>query len=101
MGQGRRGMIARAVTTGAVHGMAGSAAVTLLVLATLPSMGAAVAYLALFGAGTLLGMTTLTAVLAYPVALAMRAGRARRLLATAAGGASIVFGLYYAAGAAL
>lgn len=100
LGEGRRGMIARAVAVGAVHGMAGSAAVTLLVLATLPSLSAALAYLALFGAGTLLGMTTLTAVLAYPVALAMRARRARRLLATAAGCASIAFGLFYA-GAAL
>ena len=101
LGDGRRGMIGRAVAVGAVHGMAGSAAVTLLVLATLPSMSAAVTYLALFGAGTLLGMTALTAVLAYPIALAMRARRARRVLATAAGLASIVFGLYYAAGAVL
>ena len=101
LGGGRRGMIARAVAVGAVHGMAGSAAVSLLILATLPSLGAAVGYLLLFGAGTLLGMTALTAVLAWPVALAMRARRARRVLATAAGLGSIAFGLFYAAAAVL
>jgi hypothetical protein len=84
-------MIARAVAVGAVHGMAGSAAVSLLILATLPSLGAAVAYLLLFGVGTLLGMTALTAVLAWPLALAMRARRARRALATVAGLGSIAF----------
>lgn len=101
LGDGRRNMVARAVTVGTMHGMAGSAAVTLLVLATLPTTTAAIGYLALFGAGTLLGMTALTAALAYPVALAVRARRARRVLATAAGFASIVFGLFYAAGATL
>jgi high-affinity nickel-transport protein len=101
LGDGRSGLAGRAIVVGAVHGMAGSAAVTLLVLATLPTAAAAVAYLALFGAGTLLGMTALTAALAVPVAVAMRARRARRALATAAGAASIVFGLFYAASAAL
>src|SRR5262249_11579928 len=47
----------RALAVGAVHGMAGTAAIVLLVLATLDSVGAAVAYLAVFGVGTLVGMT--------------------------------------------
>jgi high-affinity nickel-transport protein len=98
---GRTALMGRALVVGTVHGMAGSAAVTLLVLATLPSTTAAVLYLGLFGAGTLLGMTALTAALAYPVTLALRARRARRVLATAAGLASILFGLYYAAGVTL
>jgi hypothetical protein len=96
LGGGRAGMVARAALVGSVHGMAGSAAVTLLVLTTLPTVGAALAYLALFGVGTLLGMTALTAALAYPVTLALRARRARRVLATAAGVGSIAFGLFYA-----
>ena len=86
----------RAVLVGCVHGMAGTAAVTLLVLATLPTTAAAIAYLAVFGLGTLTGMTALTAVMAYPVTLALRVRRARRLVAIAAGCASIVFGLVYA-----
>jgi high-affinity nickel-transport protein len=98
---GRAAMAGRAAVVGAVHGMAGSAAVTLLVLATLPTVSAAVTYLVLFGLGTLLGMTALTAALAYPVAVALRARRARRVLAAGAGVASIAFGLFYAASAAL
>jgi hypothetical protein len=87
----------RALLVGAVHGMAGSAAVSLLVLATLRSVWSAVLYLAIFGLGTILGMTVLTAAMAYPVSLAMRLRRARRVLALGAGLASIVFGITYAA----
>jgi high-affinity nickel-transport protein len=86
----------RALAVGAVHGMAGSAAVSLLVLATLRSVWGAVLYLAIFGLGTIMGMTVLTAAMAYPVALAMRLRRARRLLALGAGLGSILFGITYA-----
>jgi high-affinity nickel-transport protein len=87
----------RAILVGCVHGMAGTAAVTLLVLATLPTAAAAVAYLIVFGVGTLAGMTALTAAMAYPIALALRVRRARQALAIAAGLASITFGFIYAA----
>jgi high-affinity nickel-transport protein len=86
----------RALAVGAVHGMAGSAAVSLLVLATLRSVWGAVLYLVIFGLGTIMGMTVLTAAMAYPVALAMRLRRARRLLALGAGLGSILFGITYA-----
>jgi len=85
----------RALLVGAVHGLAGSAAVSLLVLATLRSTASAVAYLLIFGVGTIIGMTLLTAVMAYPVALALRFRRARQALAICAGIGSIVFGLAY------
>jgi high-affinity nickel-transport protein len=86
----------RALLVGAVHGMAGSAAVSLLVLATLRSTWSAVFYLAVFGVGTIVGMTTLTAAMAFPVVLALRLRRARRVLAFGAGLGSIAFGLVYA-----
>jgi ABC-type nickel/cobalt efflux system permease component RcnA len=86
----------RALFVGAVHGMAGSAAVSLLVLATLRSVWGATLYLGVFGLGTILGMTALTAALAFPVSLALRLRRARRLLAFGAGVASIAFGVVYA-----
>jgi high-affinity nickel-transport protein len=95
LGAGRTTLLGRAVAVGAVHGMAGSAAVTLLVLATLPTASAAVAYLTVFGLGTLIGMTALTAAMAWPVTLALRAQRARRALAVCAGCGSIAFGLLY------
>jgi ABC-type nickel/cobalt efflux system permease component RcnA len=85
----------RALVVGAVHGLAGSAAVSLLVLATLRSTASAVAYLLIFGVGTIIGMTVLTAVMAYPVSLALRFRRARQALAFCAGIGSIAFGLVY------
>jgi high-affinity nickel-transport protein len=92
----RRGVGLRALSVGAVHGMAGSAAISLLVLATTGSPAAAALYLVLFGAGTIVGMTVLTAAMAYPVSLALRFERARRGLAVAAGVGSIAFGVIYA-----
>lgn len=89
------GAWARPLAVGAVHGMAGSAAVALLVLATVTSLAGAAAYLALFGAGTICGMTALTAAMAYPVSLAGRFERARRALGVVAGLASIAFGVFY------
>lgn len=88
----------RALVVGAIHGLAGSAAVSLLVLATLRSTAGAVVYLLIFGVGTILGMTLLTAVMAYPVSLALRYRRARQALALCAGLGSIVFGLVYGYG---
>ncbi len=92
---GRR-VAVRAMVVGAVHGMAGTAAVSLLVMATLRSTTSGVLYLAVFGIGTIAGMTALTAAMAYPVTLAARVHQARRLLALGAGLASIVFGVFYA-----
>lgn len=86
----------RAIAIGAVHGMAGTAAISLLVLATLQSAWSAALYLVVFGLGTIVGMTAFTAVLAYPVAVAVRFRLARRALAVGASLGSIVFGLIYA-----
>jgi high-affinity nickel-transport protein len=89
----------RATLVGAVHGMAGTAAVSLLVMTTMRSVAGAVLYLAVFGVGTIAGMTALTAAMAYPVALASRFRRARAALAVGAGVASIAFGIVYAVSA--
>jgi hypothetical protein len=88
----------RALLVGAVHGLAGSAAVSLLVLATLSSVWSAAAYLVVFGLGTIAGMTVLTAAMAYPVTLALRLRYARQALAVCAGIGSIAFGLAYGYG---
>lgn len=86
----------RAMLVGAVHGMAGTAAVALLVLATLDSVAAAGIYLLVFGLGTMAGMTALTAAMAYPVARLTRLRRMREAMAIASGVAAIVFGCWYA-----
>ena len=87
----------RALLVGAVHGMAGTAAVALLVLTTLHTALAAAAYLVVFGMGTLAGMTVLTAAMAYPVAHLARLRRMREAMAVVSGVAAIIFGCWYAA----
>ncbi|MGH9861005.1 MAG: high-affinity nickel-transport family protein [Candidatus Acidiferrales bacterium] len=85
----------RPLTVGVVHGLAGSAAVALLVLAAIPDSRWAIAYLLVFGAGTIGGMTLIT----LSLASAMRfAGRKHpsftRWLGVASGVASLAFGLF-------
>jgi len=85
----------RSALVGLVHGLAGSAAVALLVLSTIRGAGAAIAYLLVFGIGTILGMTAITGLLSLPFTLrAPRLDRARRGLALATGALSLAFGLY-------
>jgi high-affinity nickel-transport protein len=82
---------------GAMHGLAGSAALTLLILTQIQSISLGLLYLALFGIGSTLGMLLMSGLISLPFALS-----ARRLsgfnygLQTAAGGLSIAFGLWYA-----
>ena len=88
---------ARPFVVGMVHGMAGSAAVVLLVLATVRDTTWAFAYLTLFGLGTVAGMVIVTAVIAVPAALAIsRVRHARRWLTLASGVASVVLGVLLA-----
>ena len=58
----------RPLLVGAVHGLAGSGALTALVLATLPSTAARLTYMALFGLGSTLGMAALSGLLGWPLA---------------------------------
>lgn len=89
--------VARPFLVGMVHGMAGSAAVVLLVLATVSDPWLALAYLALFGFGTVAGMILVTATIALPASLAMaRVRRARRWLTVASGVASLALGVLLA-----
>lgn len=87
----------RPLLVGTVHGLAGSAAVALLVLTTIRETAPAIAYLFVFGLGTILGMVLVTVILAAP---ALYAGtRVQRLhggIRFAAGALSIAFGLLLA-----
>lgn len=87
----------RPLVIGVVHGLAGSAAVALLVLTTIKSASMALLYLAIFGAGTLAGMMLLTLAMALPIsALSRRFDNAGLLLARVTGVVSIAFGLFLA-----
>src|SRR5207244_5080712 len=83
----------RAFVVGLVHGLAGSAAVALLVLATVRDPAWACGYLLVFGLGTLLGMALITTGFALPVATAARPwGRAGRLIRLSTGTLSLAVG---------
>jgi hypothetical protein len=58
----------RPLVIGAIHGLAGSGALTALVLATLPSTAARLSYMALFGLGSTLGMAAMSGLLGWPLA---------------------------------
>jgi hypothetical protein len=82
---------------GLVHGLAGSAAVALLLLATIRDPLWAIAYLLLFGVGTIAGMMLITAAIGLPFAYtAKRSVAIHRYLGLASGVLSLGFGLFLA-----
>jgi hypothetical protein len=86
---------ARPLTVGIVHGLAGSAAVALLVLTTIHRPSWAIGYLLIFGLGTVAGMMLITAAIALPFAYTMqRFVQLNRGLAMASGMLSVAFGLF-------
>lgn len=57
----------KATLVGMVHGLAGSAGLLVLLSARADSLSQALAYLAVFGLGTILGMALLTLVISFPL----------------------------------
>ncbi len=90
-----RYQIFRPLVIGLVHGLAGSAAVALLVLSTIRSPLWAIAYLLVFGFGTVLGMMLMTSAMAIPVAVTGKHFEtAGRYLSPISGIVSTAFGLF-------
>jgi len=80
---------------GMVHGAAGSAALTLLVLSTIASPVKALVYILIFGAGSIIGMLVISILVALPFYWAKdHIGRALPPIQIGAGVFSCVFGLY-------
>jgi cytochrome c biogenesis protein CcdA len=89
--------LVRPLMVGVVHGLAGSAAVALLVLATIPNARRGIWYLLVFGLGTIVGMTLMTAAITLPFARNdQRFARFGGGLRTASGVISLGFGLFVA-----
>lgn len=82
----------RPLIVGVVHGLAGSAAVVLLVLTTIRDPRWAVAYLLVFGVGTIAGMMLITMSLASAFHWMGRARNFSPILGMASGLLSLVFG---------
>ena len=87
----------RSFAVGLVHGLAGSAAIALLVLSAIPQPLWATLYLAIFGLGTIVGMGLITTAIATPFAIAaQRMSFMHRSLVTGSGLLSFGFGLFLA-----
>jgi len=85
----------RPLVIGIVHGLAGSAAVALLVLSTIHNPVWATLYLLIFGAGTMVGMMGMTAAMAVPLAYAgSRFSSLSRVFSVTSGVVSVCFGFF-------
>jgi ABC-type nickel/cobalt efflux system permease component RcnA len=85
----------RPVVIGVLHGLAGSAAVALLVLPIIRDPLWAMAYLLVFGVGTIAGMMLITAAIAVPITYtANRFQLLNRYLGATAGVLSMAFGFF-------
>jgi high-affinity nickel-transport protein len=85
----------RPLAVGLVHGLAGSAAVALLVMSTIRDPWQEIAYLLIFGFGTVIGMMLITALIAVPMVYATRRLSSwNRGMAVASGLLSVSFGVF-------
>jgi nickel/cobalt exporter len=85
------------LVVGAVHGLAGSAALTLLVLTQIASPWLGMVYLLVFGVGSVGGMLIMSGLVGLPFALtAGRLNAAHHTLQIVAGAVSVLFGIWYA-----
>lgn len=60
---------------GMAHGLAGSAALMLVVLSAVSTLGQGLAYILVFGAGSILGMVLLGVVISLPLVYSLSSGR--------------------------
>ncbi len=82
---------------GAMHGLAGSAGLTLLVLTQIKSVGLGMLYLGVFGLGSTLGMLLMSSLIGLPFVFSgKRFSNFNHGLQALAGCLSIAFGLWYA-----
>jgi len=87
--------VLRPLVVGIVHGLAGSAAVALLVLATIHDAKWALGYLFLFGLGTIVGMILITFGIVLPFARTeQKVARFNGVISVASGLLSVGFGLF-------
>lgn len=85
------------ILIGAMHGLAGSGALSLLVLTQIKSTGYGLLYLAVFGAGSIAGMLLMSGLIGLPFALtSLKLTNLHHRLQTAAAVLSIAFGFWYA-----
>ncbi|HEY4088523.1 MAG TPA: hypothetical protein VGM43_21475 [Bryobacteraceae bacterium] len=85
----------RPFVVGTVHGLAGSAAVAILVMTTISDPWWAIAYLLLFGLGTVAGMAVMTTAMAFPIVYTGAAmSRWNQAFSVGSGILSVAFGMF-------
>ncbi|MHB8872293.1 MAG: hypothetical protein ACYC8T_01270 [Myxococcaceae bacterium] len=92
---GRWTLARQPLLVGMIHGLAGSGALTALVLSSMPTAASRLLYLVLFGLGSVAGMTLLTGLAGWPLARLQRDPRAARVLGGATGMLSLGVGLWW------
>ena len=90
-----RWTIARPLLVGAMHGLAGSGTLTVLVVTTLPSTATRLGYLTLFGVGSTMGMAVLSGLLGWTIARRVVHPAFARTFSVVVGSVSTALGLFW------
>ncbi|MCP4296256.1 MAG: urease accessory protein UreH [Proteobacteria bacterium] len=78
---------------GTVHGFAGSAALTLFLLASVDSVSEGLIYILVFGCGSIVGMLMVSGVIALPFLLSGRMDKVDKTIKIISGSISIILGI--------
>ncbi|MGZ6079558.1 MAG: HoxN/HupN/NixA family nickel/cobalt transporter [Myxococcaceae bacterium] len=92
---GHRAFALRPLLVGVIHGLAGSGALTALVLAGFDTNTERIAYTLVFGGGSVLGMALLSGLAGWPLAHLLQTPRARAWTSAAAGTLSVAMGILW------
>lgn len=85
----------KSMMIGLVHGLAGSGAMVLLTMSTVKSVGEAIIYILIFGAGTVIGMLFFTTIIGLPFVYSAKKFSLNKGLTQITGAISVGFGVYY------
>ena len=89
--------LARPLIIGVIHGLAGSAAIALLILGSITEASIAMIYLLVFGMGTIIGMMGITTLIGVPIIISSKKyQKIDRYINVASGIISLIFGAYLA-----
>ena len=83
----------KSFAVGMVHGLAGSAALMLLVLATVKSILQGLLFILVFGAGSILGMLIISTLIGIPFVLTSKFSKLNNLIRILSGAISVLLGL--------
>ena len=87
-------LVSRPLLIGMVHGLAGSAPLLLLALTAMASPLAAFSYIAVFGLGSMMGMTIMSVLVGVPARLTVQFARTNLAVRGLSGMLSVALGLF-------